>query len=286
MGDSPSVPPSQCRATRLKGQLEKVREARLQAAGHRNSAPEYQPLFFPLDAIKEVLNREQVRSVLECPCEWCEKIANYTPKLMGYENGTTYVDFIMKRALRLFALLVHVGLSALISRFVKTDDHILNEELDRERLKKTYLGGIDSLTAVPAQVLDGLLDAFLNGRHEFNPPVFDGGWLEQWDEKKALPFINTEFVGEGSYGRVYSFQIYPGYGTPELEPPVSSHTSGALPVQSGTDGVTHPDAVGHEGGALGWRIFERRSGDSHEDSGGARRGEAYHQGAENIRSRG
>lgn len=257
MRNNPSVPSSQCRAIWLKGQLEEARRAKLLDAGHSKSAPGYQPLFFPFDAIEEVLTREQVRAVLACPCEWCEKLANSTSQLIRYEKPTTYVDFVMNRALKLFALLVHVGLPALIGGFVRTGDPVLNEDLDRERLKKTYLAEIDSLTAVPAQVLDGLLDAFLSRRHEFNPPVFDGGWPEQWDEKKALPFINTEFVGEGGYGRVYSFQIYPGYGTLGFEPLVSSHTSGVLPMQRGTDGITYQDAVGHEGGALGGRIFER-----------------------------
>ncbi|KAI5844332.1 hypothetical protein BZA05DRAFT_174319 [Tricharina praecox] len=122
----------------------------------------------------------------------------------------------MSDALRLFALLVYVGLPALIGAFVGRGDALLDERLDMERLKDTYLKEIEAGFGLPPAAVDNLLEVFLGRRHQFAPPIFKGRWFNHWDSKRALPFINTQFIGEGGYGTVYSFQIYRGYEHPQF----------------------------------------------------------------------
>jgi len=210
---------SLCRSTPLKKQLDDTRQANLKNAGHVRSATGYDPVFFPLDVIEEVLSRDQVESVLGCPCNWCENCAQYGLQ-RRYEKRTTYLEFVMTKALKLFALLVSIGIPALIGDFRDRGDDILEEKLDIGRLKSVYLVDIEKRFQLPA--IESILFSFLNFRHRFCPPVFNWEWFEHWDANKALPFINTEYIGEGGYGKVYSFQIYPGYEDFKFEDSVSN----------------------------------------------------------------
>ncbi|KAI5844336.1 kinase-like domain-containing protein [Tricharina praecox] len=227
--------PDECRAPPLKKQLDDTRKAKLKQVGHVKSAPGYDPVFFPRDVIEEVLSRDKVEFVLSCPCNWCEKDEGSIFRHFNCGKRIDYIDFVTNRALRLFALLVYVGLPALIVGFLRTADAILDEDLDMERLKKTHLKGFERINSVPLTAFTGLLDLFLIHRHEFSPPVLEGGWSEQWDPKKALPFINTRFVGKGGYGTVYSFQIYPGYEKFKFEVSTGfAMKEVGLPAQSGS----------------------------------------------------
>jgi len=207
-----------CRASALKAQLKKTREEKLKEAGHDRSDV-YEPTFFPHDAINIVLCWNNVNSILACQCNRCVRVAAFAPRQMGSKERAQYASFVTKDALRLFALLVYVELSALISAFEPKGDRILDDEdLNKESLK-LYLANNNSTE------LDNDLEAFLNHRHKFFPVLFHSNWYEKWDSRKVLPFINTRFVGDGSYGTVYSFEIYPGYGNLSCPGLVGIHIS-------------------------------------------------------------
>jgi hypothetical protein len=210
-----------CRVSALRYQLDEKRAEKPGKAGHVRSEAAYKPNFFPRDAIDEVLRWDNVNSVLECRCDRCVKLAAIASRRMGTKERTSYADFVMRDARRLFALLVYVNLSALISAFEPNGDHILDDELDMESLKNICL---PENTNSPTG-FDNDLEAFLNHRHEFSPALFDGNWYEKWDSRKALPFLNTRLIGQGGYGKVYSFEIYPGYGNLSGAPSVSIHIS-------------------------------------------------------------
>jgi len=223
MSDSRPNDVSQCQSTPLRTKLKETRIAKLTEAGHVESDAEYEPKFFPADVIEVVLSRDAVKSVLGCLCDRCGEHANYLPP--SYERRTIYLDYVMSDALKLFALLVFMEHPALIGAFVRQrkGDHILDENLKRIDLKNTYLTEIESNSRLTAVEIRNLLDSFLELCYQFSPPVFKGSWFEEWDPKTALPFINTTYIGEGGYGKVYSFQIYPGYKRFVYGDSVSAH---------------------------------------------------------------
>ncbi|KAI5844325.1 kinase-like domain-containing protein [Tricharina praecox] len=206
-----------CRSTLIKKKLDDKRKAMLTQAGHVKSVPRYEPIFFPEDLIKDVLSRKTVKWLLECDCSWCEKHTKYlSPQIHG-EKRTDYLGCIMADALKLYALLVFIEHPAIIGGFVSKGkyDNILNDKLTPDNLKETHLTGIVSATRQRTSEMEDLLDSFLKKKHWFSPQFFKGPWFEELDSEKVLPFINITYIGEGAFGKVYSFQIYPAYKGPE-----------------------------------------------------------------------
>ena len=106
-----------CRALEFKYHLDEIRAEKLGQAGHVLSVAKYEPDFFPRDVIEEVLRRDNVNSVLACQCGRCVKLAAFASQRMGSKERNSYADFVMRDARKLFALLVYINLSALISAF-------------------------------------------------------------------------------------------------------------------------------------------------------------------------
>jgi len=192
-----------CRSRAATNALENESNRFLKEAGGKEQGPPI--LFFPDDAIKTVMTRETVKNILECSCLRCMSFARALSKDC-YKDRTRYLTSILSQATKLFAVLTAIGYPSLIGGFAYYDQMDDNFWGKRRSLRKILRKNIDS------QIVDDIVETFREKSRQFRTPTLTNDHFVKFPPGTVLPFYNTEKVGQGAFGSVYSFRICTGYG--------------------------------------------------------------------------
>ena len=123
-------------------------------------------------------------------------------------------------SIRLFGLLLYTEYPSLISFFLKSQiyDHRLETSVDD--FKGSTIEGIVGKAAI--ERFSRFPGAFHWKKYQFFAPTITEADHQVFSKETILPFANERLIGrptetgdilsEGSYGRVYSFDIIEGYG--------------------------------------------------------------------------
>jgi hypothetical protein len=152
--------------------------------------------FVPEDKLCDLLSRDTLVRVL----------GKLSPAYLSDE----VVDFVLKRAPKVFAVLVLINQVGQINKFIQNDQfgtHRLDHQLPftRSRLKEIfeddYVGGL-----------------FHEKQWEFTAPTFSGEVtprnLERWT---VLPYLSEIHLTSGGFGSVYKVKIHPSYHPPTFQ---------------------------------------------------------------------
>lgn len=202
----------------------------------QNAPPSEQ--FYPRDKIKDFLTRSKVEEILRCHRTCLECRTHLEHLQVGMSQGT--VDPVRQcldrisppsrngqlipddEALSLFALMVVLQSPLLIIPFVYQPTWEL-DTYDKERkgnvedeIKRVQARHFNCLKHKKAEVLAG---SFVHEVFKFSSPVFNHTGFTQFHAGTVLPFLHTRLLGEGSFGEVFAFELYPYYN----RLPVFSH---------------------------------------------------------------
>jgi hypothetical protein len=185
--------------------------------------------FYPRDKLRDVLTRKQVEKLLSCACVRCRTdVARL--KLVG--DSFHDVDSIVGRigsnqhpaetAISLFSLLLYIGHPQFIAAFLqqRCNDHVFDtqtSDFSIEKLQRTFGAAYNKRHSEESLRIAKL---FRKNMFEFAIPRMDSGSYTIYDGRTILPFVNEkplgrhedgEFIQEGAYGRVFSFEIWDEY---------------------------------------------------------------------------
>jgi hypothetical protein len=126
-------------------------------------------------------------------------------------------------AISLFGLLLYIGHPQFIAAFLqrRCNDHTFDtrsDSLSVDALRGIFGPNYDKRYPEESQAIAKL---FRKHMFDFAIPQMDSSSYNIYDERTILPFINEkplgrqaqdgEFIHEGAYGRVFSFEIYEEY---------------------------------------------------------------------------
>lgn len=203
----------------LRGQLE------AELIPEDSGIPEHERIL-PRDAVTHLFTRGSVKKVLDC---WCPKCHDCRV-LSRAERSSSLVSEIFSdhgnaqrknpSSIRLFGLLLYTEFPSLISFFLKSQiyDHILETSVD-DFAGSTIEGIVGKAVIERFPRFPG---AFHWKKYQFFVPTITEADHQVFSKETILPFANERLIGrptetgdilsEGSYGRVYSFDIIEGFG--------------------------------------------------------------------------
>lgn len=152
--------------------------------------------FVPEDKLCDLMSRDMIAKVLGnlCPPYLCEEIT----------------DFILKRALKVFGILVLIDEVSQIQRFIQNDQygtHKVDHQLPftEEKLKEIFQG-------------DYVADLFHEKQWEFAVPTFSGQVVPRTLElRTVLPYLSDIHLITSGFGSIYKVKIHPYYQPPSFE---------------------------------------------------------------------
>ncbi|KAF2099468.1 kinase-like protein [Rhizodiscina lignyota] len=183
--------------------------------------------FFPKSRVKALFTQDSIEAVLRCACPDCQEqqhlvgrrhASSTTDTILGYPNRSSYGN---TGAVNIFAALVYIEYPALINCFLERQigDWQLAEapdEFSTERVQNIF--GPAVVARFPR-----LARKFNWAKHKFAVPHLRDGEYRVFSSGTILPFVNEtllgrrietgEIVSEGSYGKVYAFEVQEEYGS-------------------------------------------------------------------------
>jgi hypothetical protein len=184
---------------------------------------------YPRDKILKFLNREKVSEILLCKCDKCKRHLQCLAQDRGSFRPLSYLDRIAppepkrgmraKTAVSYFALMISLGYPLLIitlldkglydglleNFYTRSDDDDENEIREIQRWFKCL--DYPQPKEEPRLLAEKLWEEVFS----FAVPFLSNIEYVKFHRNTVLPFRQTKLLGEGSFGRVYAFEIYPYY---------------------------------------------------------------------------
>ena len=178
-------------------------------------------VFYPKDEVRRVLGEEDViKKILGCRCDLCK---SYLKMTAGEFQEVINAILSQERPKIVFlAILIYIGRSYLIRFFaMKNSVHdsalaLEKQLLSTEGCPPLLKAGIEK-RQVPTHQGEEEQDWFLNNyymaKNLFDAPVFSTSddWTLSYHDDRRFPFLDDKEHGEGSFGKVYKFNIHPSY---------------------------------------------------------------------------
>jgi hypothetical protein len=157
-------------------------------------------MFFPRAAIKQILNKPRISKILECKCKRCE--IGRESDLLQFD---ALVDWVSQRGRIVLAILIYLGQTWLIKYVGGKADRVSDDNLEA-------VLGIFANQQQPRGLPKHFIQSYQSALYLFQPPTFMLGSPKLiYDKHRRFPYLNEEFVAEGSFGKVYKFEIHPDY---------------------------------------------------------------------------
>jgi hypothetical protein len=156
-------------------------------------------MFFPRAAIKRILDKHRISKILDCSCKRCE---------IGRESNLpkfdALVNWVSQHGRIVLAILIYLGQTWLIKYLGGKADRVSDDNLD------AVLGIFANQQ--PPGLPKHFMQSYQSALYLFQPPRFmlDSPNLI-YDKHQRFPYLNEEFVAQGSFGKVYKFEIHPDY---------------------------------------------------------------------------
>jgi len=180
---------------------------------------------YPRDKILKFLKREKVNEILSCKCDKCKRHLQCLAQEKGSINPLTYLDRIAppeqngrreKAAVSYFALMISLGYPLLIIALLEKgfhDDLLETFYTLSDVDEKNKIGEIQKwFKCLKDKKESGTLATNLwQEVFRFAIPVLSNIEYVEFHRKTVLPFLQTRPLGEGSFGLVFAFDIYPYY---------------------------------------------------------------------------
>ena len=180
-----------------------------------------QYVFYPKDEVRRVLGEEEVvKKIVGCRCDTCK---NYLRMTGGEFKEVTNAILSQERPkIILLAILIYIGRSYLIRFFaMKNSVHdsalaLEKQLLSTEGCPPLLKAGIEKSPNPTDQAGDEqewFLNNYYMAKNLFDPPVFSTSddWTLSYHDDCRFPFLDDKKHGEGSFGKVYKFNIHPNY---------------------------------------------------------------------------
>ena len=165
----------------LRRQIERLRYQNENAYGRH---------FVPHDSLLQLMTKDHVRKALEESA-----VEHYS-----LEETT---EIIIKRAYRIFGILVLIGQPVSILKFIENDGHRQLCIDDRLPFGLGVLQEVFSDDIVSRQ--------FHEKQKEFTIPIFDRSALPRNLRGTTLPFLEDHHIGSGGFGNVHKIKIPPSH---------------------------------------------------------------------------
>ncbi|QKX54772.1 uncharacterized protein TRUGW13939_01861 [Talaromyces rugulosus] len=175
--------------------------------------------FYPHDKLGEILTRDLVAQVLDCPCRNCRQ---YREDLKLVGQPSDWIDIILDDAISLFALLIFIDAAPFVACFLTrqvNDQNIRGvAESFSNNIGEHYWGRFHKHRGGDSRVVAG---QFRRNLFQFAVPTLTSRNYHTFEAKTILPFVEQERLGrteedgsvvnEGAHGTVYAFKIWPAY---------------------------------------------------------------------------
>lgn len=180
---------------------------------HDDDPPNY---FFPKDKVLNYFRRKQVEEVLDCSCPACRKDRDSIKQ--SYDETLSTADLLKRivpvgyalekeSVLALFLLMVYLRRPQLVRVLVMLNYSDVHLESWCKGLMHIHL----QEPFRDLEITQEFVADFRNHMYRFTAPEIINSDFLQYNEHTILPFHQEKEVGNGFYGRVFYFEIYPTY---------------------------------------------------------------------------
>jgi hypothetical protein len=158
-------------------------------------------MFFPRIAIKNILSKARIETILKCECDSCKQGRESSPPKFDM-----LVTWVMDHGKILLAILIYLGHTWLIKSLGGKADRISDGNLDAV------------LTVIserrPVGLSPNFKTSYRTALRLFQPRTFTmGSPTFSYTPQDRFPYLNTKplSIANGSFGEVFSFEIHPDY---------------------------------------------------------------------------